>query len=269
MGSPTTDLFASPNGDLTAQDQPELNRPVEGHDLDVEDGQPHHYRALIVDGDPATVVALKLALQTAGLDTAGAGDGYEAIRKCARTAPQIILLESGASNDGGWETLRWLRQLTDAPVLMMSSSKSLDERVAGLKQGADDFLAKPLYLPEVVARVRAALRRARISEASAKQVFLTQQLVINFVTQEVVLRGQPVDLPPLQFATLAVLAKYAPTPVAYQALAEAVWGRDGAQIRQRLRWTIFALRQRLEQDASQPRLILNRTGYGYQLHLNT
>jgi two-component system KDP operon response regulator KdpE len=177
------------------------------------------------------------------------------------------LLGSGSSNDGNWETLRWLRQITDAPILVMWHKKSREDAVAGLSLGADGFLAKPLYLPEVVARVRAVLRRARISEASPKRMFLTRQLVINFATREVMLRGQPVMLPPLQFATLAALAERAPSPASYLELAEAVWGHDSRQIRQRLRWTIFALRQRLEQDASQPRLILNRTGLGYQLHL--
>jgi len=248
--------------------QPELSQPLEGRDLDNEHGLPHHHRVLIADQDSATIEALKRALRIAGLDTAAASDGYEAARKCARNAPHIILLESGTSNDGDWETLRWLRQITDVPILVMSQNNSREETVAGLSLGADGFLAKPLYLPEVVARVRAVLRRAKISEAGAKQVFLTRQLVVNFVTQEVVLRGQPVLLPPRQFATLAVLAKRAPSPVTYRELAEAVWGHDSPQIRQRLRWTIFVLRQRLEQDASQPCLILNRTGLGYQLHLD-
>src|SRR3990172_11324705 len=131
-----------------------------GLDLDAVQEQEGQRVVLVVEDDPDTLDLLKLTLRRAGMNVVGAMDGKQAIRKWMETNPNIVLLDLLLPEMDGWETLSQLRAITDAPIIILSALTQKEHVVRGLKQGADDYVAKPLSGAEVVARVEAALRRA-------------------------------------------------------------------------------------------------------------
>ena len=237
-----------------------------GFDLDVYLDVPSRRRALIVDDDSDTVKLLKLTLQKAGFDVMGALDGFEAVRKCADTQPDIVLLDLMMPDLDGWETLRMLRQIQDIPVVIVSAKDTKDDIVKGLNAGGDDYVSKPFDLEEVVARVHAVLRRARKEEETNRRMFPEVGLTIDFDTREVILSDTTIQFTPKTFAVLEVLAKHAPRPVSHEQIAEEVWGEDSASVRKRIKYTILLIRRKLSDDDDKPSLILNRPAFGYQLN---
>ncbi|MGD2252442.1 MAG: response regulator transcription factor [Anaerolineales bacterium] len=236
-----------------------------GFDLDELYSMNPRARVLIVDDDPDIVTLLKLTLRKAGLDVAGALDAEEAIQKCAEFQPDIFLLDLMMPVVDGWEIFRRLRQITDAPVVIVSAKGQKQDIVRGLETGADDYVAKPFYPPEVVSRVRAVLRRAGPTAPITTRIFPDIQLAVDLETHEVLFRGGSIALSPKEFAVLSALAKHAPKPVAYQAIAEEVWGEDSLDVRNRIKWVIHRLRGKLGNGEHEPSVIVNRIGFGYQL----
>jgi two-component system response regulator ResD len=248
------------------QNAPSSPTTNNGFDLDAYLDVPSRRRALIVDDDSDTVKLLKLALQKAGFDVMGALDGFEAVRKCADTQPDIILLDLMMPDLDGWETLRMLRQIQDIPVVIVSAKDTKDDIVKGLNAGGDDYVAKPFHLEEIIARVHAVLRRASKEEDANRRVFPEVGLTIDFDTREVVLNDNTIQFTPKTFAVLEVLAKYAPRPVSHEQIAEQVWGEDSSSVRKRIKYTILLIRRKLSDDDNKSDLILNRPAFGYQLN---
>ncbi len=239
---------------------------VSGIDLDAVYESPSRNLVLVVDDDPDTTRLLKLTLRSAGLDVMGALSGYEALRKCADVRPDLVLLDIMMPEVDGWETFRRLRHFADIPVVVVSARSNKDEIVAGLESGVDDYVVKPFHPDEVVARVRAVLRRSREqSNGFDGLVFPQQDLVLHWDTRQALVKGERVDLSPKEFELLMSLARRAPQPVAYHEIAEEIWGADSEASRNRIKYLIFQLRQKLEADPSEPVLIVNRLGFGYQL----
>ncbi|MGD8554134.1 MAG: response regulator transcription factor [Anaerolineales bacterium] len=236
-----------------------------GFDLDELHSMNPRARVLIVDDDPDVVTLLKLTLRKAGLDVAGALDAEEAIQKCAEFQPDIFLLDLMMPVVDGWEIFRRLRQITDAPIVIVSAKGQKQDIVRGLETGADDYVTKPFHLPEVVSRVRAVLRRAGPTAPITTRIFPDIRLAVDLETHEVIFKGGSVALSPKEFAVLSVLAKHAPKPVSYQAIAEQVWGEDSPDIRNRTKWVIHRLRIKLGAGEDESSIIVNRIGFGYQL----
>ncbi len=239
--------------------------PTLGIDLDELLRRPSRPRVLIVDDDADTVEILKLALRKAGMDVMGALDGYQALTKCAEMRPDLVLLDLMMPEFGGLEVFRRLREFSEVPVVMLSARSSKGEIVTGLESGVEDYLPKPFHTPELIARIRAVLRRSQPASAEHLAVFPREGLVIKFDTRQVMLGGKQVKLPQKEFALLETLAASAPRPVSYEAIAMRIWGEDKPLIRNRIRYLVFLLRRRLEVDPSQPKLILNFPQFGYQL----
>lgn len=239
--------------------------PAPGLDLDIVQEMGDQRVVLVVEDDPDTLNLLKLTLRRAGMNVVGAMDGKQAIRKWMETNPNIVLLDLMMPEMDGWETLGKLREITDAPIIVVSALSQNEHVVRGLREGADDYVPKPFQGNEVVARVEAALRRAGPRQPVSKLIFPEHDLSIDLDTHQVALHGTEIELTPREFAVLAVLASHHPKPVSYQAIAEAVWEEDSEKIRERIKWIVYLLRQKVEQDPSKPRLILNKVRFGYQL----
>lgn len=220
---------------------------------------------LVVEDDPDTLDLLKLTLRHAGMNVVGAMDGKQAIRKWMDANPSIVLLDLMMPEMDGWETLSQLRAITDAPIIILSALTQKEFVVRGLKQGADDYVAKPFAGDEVVARIEAALRRSVPPAPVSKLVFPEMGISVDLETRQVINGEHQIDLTPREFAVLEILAKQHPKPVSYEMLAQEVWGEDNEKIRERIKWIIYLLRQKIEKDPGQPKLILNKTRYGYQL----
>jgi two-component system KDP operon response regulator KdpE len=239
--------------------------PAPGLDLDAVQEMGDQRVVLVVEDDPDTLNLLKLTLRRAGMNVVGAMDGKQAIRKWMESNPNIVLLDLMMPEMDGWETLEQLRSITTTPIIILSALSQNENVVRGLREGADDYVSKPFQGDEVVARVEAALRRAGPKQPVSKLVFPEHELSIDLETRQVVSHGNAIELTPREFAVLAILAARHPKPVAYQTIAEEVWGSDSSKIRERIKWIVYLLRQKVEQDPSKPGLILNKVRYGYQL----
>jgi DNA-binding response OmpR family regulator len=251
-----------------------LNLPTDYHDsattqkgvdLDTIKAKPFTQRALIVDDDPDTVDLIKIIFRNAGMDVVGAFSGIEALQKCSDVRPNVILLDLMMPGMDGWETYDRLRGMTDVPVIVVSADTKKENVVRGLNLGFDDYVTKPFFPAELVARVNTAMRRGRINEPDSIKKFSEINLSIDFDSHEVRLNGQPVHLSPREFAVLEVLTLKAPRMVRYEEIASEVWGSDSIKIRNRIKYLVYLLRQKIEDDPNAPKLIVNREGLGYQL----
>jgi two-component system KDP operon response regulator KdpE len=252
---------------MTEKEATTMNAALQapGLDLDAVQELGEQRVVLVVEDDPDTLNLLKLTLRRAGMNVVGAVDGKQAIRKWMDVNPNIVLLDLMMPEMDGWETLSQLRAITDAPIIILSALSQKEMVVRGLKEGADDYVSKPFMGDEVVARIEAALRRAGPQSPVSKLAFPAVGLSIDLETHQVVFRDQLIDLTPREFAVLEILAKQQPKPVSYEMLAKEVWGEDNEKIRERIKWIVYLLRQKIEQDPSDPHLILNKTRFGYQL----
>ena len=243
-----------------------MQTPQVGIDLDEIQKMPRH-AVLVVEDELDTVFLLKQILRLAGYNVLSATNGFEAIQKCQEIKPDLILLDLMMPQMDGWETFEHLREITDMPVIIISAIHNKDEVVRALRMGMDDYITKPFVNAEVIARVQAVLRRARPVKDLDRMVFPNPGLIIDFSTQEVILNGKHIQLTGKEFAILASLARKAPDVVHYRTIAEAVWGKDTPQVRNRIKYLIYLLRQKLEQASGNPDLIQNIDRLGYKLQV--
>ncbi|MFL7892916.1 MAG: response regulator transcription factor [Anaerolineales bacterium] len=236
-----------------------------GVDLDTIQARSSARRALIVDDDPDTVDLIKIIFRNAGIDVVGAFSGKEAIQKCSDSLPSVILLDLMMPDMDGWETFDNIRQMTDAPVIVISADTKKENVVKGLNSGFDDYVTKPFFPPELVARVNTVLRRSGSSRQLTKKIFREIQMSIDFETHEIRLRGKDIHLSAREFALLEVLAAKAPRLVRYEEIAIKIWDKDDYKVRNRIKYLIYLLRQKVEIDPNDPQLIINREGLGYEL----
>lgn len=235
-----------------------------GLDYDQLEEHSEQELALIVDDDEAMVEMLKLILRRAEFNVVGAEGGHEAVAKCAKMTPDVILLDIMMPDMDGWETYSNLRKMTDAPVVVVSAGTMDDWIVRAFDMGMEDYVTKPFSAKEVVARVKAAVRKSAPKKPSQVKVFPEVEMTINLATRQVTLREKKITLTPLEYEVFAALVEVTPEPVSYQTITERVWGEDNAKARKRLKWAIHSLRRKLEKDSSRPEMIKTHTNYGYQ-----
>jgi two-component system KDP operon response regulator KdpE len=235
-----------------------------GLDYDQLERHSEQELALIVDDDDTTVDMLKLILRRAEFNVVGAMGGHEAVEKCAKLTPDVILLDIMMPEMDGWETYSNLRKMTDAPVVVVSAGTTDDWIVKAFDLGMEDYVTKPFSAKEVVARVKAAVKRKAPSKPNRVRVFPEADLTINLDTRQVTLGKEKINLTPLEYGVFSVLVEATPEPVSYETIVEQVWGEDNAKARKRLKWAIHSLRRKLEEDSSRPERIKTHTNYGYQ-----
>jgi DNA-binding response OmpR family regulator len=240
---------------------------VQGADLDILSRQTRA-RVLIVDDDLDFIEMLKLILRHAGFDVAGATDSHTALEKCAEINPDVILLDLMIPGVDGWGIYQILREITRAPVIVVSASGNRDNAVRSLEMGIYDYISKPFYNPEIIARINRVLARVEQATPMRIKVFSNEDLRIDLDSQDVVLRGKTLQLLPREFKFLSILADFAPRKVSYKELGESIWGTDNNKTRSHLKTIVFSLRQKMELDPTSPRLILNYRGVGYQLDVS-
>jgi DNA-binding response OmpR family regulator len=222
-------------------------------------------RVLIVDDDLDFIEMLKLILRHAGFDVAGAIDSNSALEKCAEVNPDVILLDLMIPGVDGWGIYQILREITRAPVIVVSASGNRDNAVRSLEMGIYDYISKPFYNPEIIARINRVLQRVEKSKPIKIKVFPNENLRIDFESHEVVLRSETLQILPREFKFLSILAETAPRKVSYKIMSESLWGEDNSNTRSHLKTIVFSLRQKMEIDPAHPKLIVNYRGVGYQL----
>ena len=225
----------------------------------------HRARILIIDDDVDLIDLLKITLRQAGFDVASASDSESALTQVVEVNPDAILLDLMMPQMDGWSIYRQLRALTQALVIVISASANQDYAVRSLEMGAQDYITKPFYNPEMIARINKVLQRVKKGKPPEAAVFPEIDLSLDYESHEITLRGQTTYLPPSEFNFLRILAEAAPKCVSGAAIASQLWGEDSPQHRSHIKNIVFLLRQKVEENPSIPRLIVNYRGLGYQL----
>lgn len=236
-----------------------------GVDLDEVYASERH-SVLVVEDEPDTLVLLKYVLRSAGFNVMGAMSGSEAIKKYTEIKPDLVMLDLMMPDMDGWETLRYLRQLSDVPVIVISAIGDKEDIVKALRLGVDDYLTKPFFNAEVVARAQAVLRRYGKAEDTSRLVFPEVDLIIDFQTQKVTLRDISIQFTNKEFAVLGVLARNAPEVVNYQTIAQQVWGMDTPDVRKRIKYLVYIIRRKFQNLEHERELISNVDRLGYRMN---
>ncbi len=250
--------------DIQAENEKILT-PSVGAGIDLDEVNTDRQRVLVVEDEFDTIFLLKQILRIAGFNVMSACSGQEALKKVVEHKPDLVLLDIMMPEMDGWEILNHLRQMTDVPVIVISAMNSKNEIVKGLSNGVDDYVTKPFYNAEVVARVKAVLRRSGKPQEVSRLVFPQVNLIVDLMSQEVTLNGKEVRLTPKEFSVLSVLAKHAPAIVSYQTISQAVWGEDSSDVRKRTKYLVYLLRRKFEKAEPGSNLILNVDRLGYKL----
>ncbi|HEY7350698.1 MAG TPA: response regulator [Ktedonobacterales bacterium] len=222
---------------------------------------------LIVDNDPGIVRYVRANLEAQHYRVFSAADGSQAFQLVEREEPDLILVEAGMPGMDGFDLLGRLREFSTAPVVMLSARRGEDECVRALDLGAVDYLGKPFGMPELLARVRVALRRGGQPEQRSSQsaLFSSGDLTIDFAQRQVRMAGRDVQLSRTEYKLLTVLAQHAGMVLTHELLLEKVWG-PGYHREMDFIWVyIRRVRRKIEPDPSQPRYILTVPGVGYKL----
>ena len=221
-------------------------------------------RVLVVDDEVEMQRALRAALGYHEFDVRAVGSGEEAVRESAAWRPDVILLDLGLPGMDGLETLRALRPTTRAAVIIVSVMPGEKDKVRALDAGADDYLVKPFGTDELVARIRAVLRR-QADVVSGEPVFRSGELEIDFARRSVSVAGRSVHLTPTEYELLRQLAVHAGKPVTHTTLLRQVWGDYAIGDRYNTRYVVAQIRKKLGDDPANPRYIVNEPGVGYRL----
>jgi two-component system KDP operon response regulator KdpE len=194
-----------------------------------------------------------------------ADSGAAAVARMGAERYDLILLDLGLPDMDGKEVIAQVREWSDAPIIVLSARDQETEKVAALDLGADDFVNKPVGIDELLARMRASLRRRERRLAQEPVVLLAGDVEINFATRRVRVEDQEVRLTPREYDLLKALARRPGSVVTHAQIIAAVWGGQGAAEPQQVRVLMAQLRNKLEADPSNPRLLLTETGVGYRL----
>ena len=224
-------------------------------------------RILVVDDEPDVVESVRLVvtLQWREIEVLGATTGDEALVLVEQEHPDVVLLDIGLPDIDGFEVLRQVRAFSDVPVLMLTARDDPFDKVKGLELGADDYVTKPFNHLELLARVRAVLRRLDMPAPSSRAPsFRSGDLEVDFARQEARLGGEPLELTPTEYKLLYHLVRNAGHVLMHGTLLAKVWGREYVDEVDYLRVYVRRLRAKLGDDPEHPRFIRTERGLGYR-----
>jgi two-component system, OmpR family, response regulator len=224
-------------------------------------------KVLIIEDDPNLLEAVKYNLRKEGYDVVTAGDGELALEVARRENPDILILDIMLPKLNGFEVCRILRKETTVPILMLTAKADETDKIVGLEIGADDYMTKPFSMRELMARVRAMLRRSKIAGTPTTDSSLMKigNIEIDTARHHAAVSGASLELSPKEFDLLAFLAANKGFVFSREQLLEKVWGYDFAGDTRTVDVHIRWLRQKIEIDASQPHYLVTVRGTGYKL----
>ncbi|MFI2511095.1 response regulator [Streptomyces sp. NPDC018972] len=222
-------------------------------------------RVLVVEDDPQLVRALVINLQARHYGVAAAPDGATALRLAAARQPDVVLLDLGLPDMDGVDVVKGLRGWTRVPILVLSARQSSGEKVSALDAGADDYITKPFSMDELLARLRAAVRRTEdIPLAPETSLIETDDFTVDLLTKKAVRDGRDVRLTPTEWHLLEILVTHPGQLVTQKHLLQEVWGISQRNKSNYLRVYMAQLRRKLEKDPSHPRYLITEPGMGYR-----
>jgi two-component system KDP operon response regulator KdpE len=222
--------------------------------------------ALLIEDEVQIRRFLRIALASQGFRLVEAATGEEGLAAAATQQPEIIVLDLGLPDLDGMEIIRRVREWSAVPIIVLSARGQERDKIAALDQGADDYVAKPFAVGELLARMRVALRHAsRLPGDGGEPVFATGELRVDLARRLVSVADREVHLTPIEYRLLATLVKHAGKVLTHQQLLREVWGPNHAEQAHYLRVFTAQLRRKLERDPARPRFILTEPGVGYRL----
>ncbi|MGI6128534.1 MAG: response regulator [bacterium] len=221
-------------------------------------------KVLVVDDEPTIVEFVKINLEKAGFEVLTAGDGEAALQVAAASQPDVIVLDIMLPGKDGFEVCRELRRTSSTPIIMLTARDDDIDKVLGLELGADDYLTKPFNPRELVARIKAILRRVDRRSTINAQVITQGRIQLDLDRHQVVAGGRQVDLTPKEFELLELLMRSPGRVFSREILLEQLWGYDFFGDSKTIDVHIRRLREKVEEDPSSPTHILTVWGVGYK-----
>ena len=219
-------------------------------------------RILVVDDEPQIRKFLRISLGAHGFDVIEAANATEGLARCARESPDLVVLDLGLPDYDGLKLVAEIRQVSEAPIVVLSVRANERDKVQALDAGANDYVTKPFGINELVARIRAALRVKPTS--TAHSVYTQGALTLDIARRKVTLGDQAIALSKREFELLALLVRHAGMVLTHRQLLREIWGPEHESDVQYLRVYVGQLRQKLGDDPSAPRFIANEQGVGYR-----
>ena len=220
-------------------------------------------RVLVVDDEPQIVRALQINLKARGYEVHLAGTGTSALKVAAQHPPELVILDLGLPDFDGVEVIRGLRGWTEAPILVLSGRTDQTDKVEALDAGADDYVTKPFGIDELLARMRAVLRRSNI--AQEQPVVTVGGASVDLAAKRVTLEtGEDIRLTPTEWHLLEVLVRHPGKLMSQRQLLTEVWGPGYETASGNLRFYMGQLRRKLEPDPARPKHLLTEPGMGYR-----
>jgi len=220
-------------------------------------------RILVVDDEPGLAHALSITLRATGWDVTTAADGASAISAAAARTPDVVLLDLGLPDMSGLDVIAAIRGWSRVPIVVLSARQHGEDKVEALDAGADDYVTKPFAMNELLARLRAAVRRASVPSEADDAVVTAGDLTIDLARRRVLRGGAEVRLSPTEWSMLEVLVRHRGRLVSRLQLLQEVWGPGYSEETHYLRVYSALLRRKLEADPAHPRHIITQPGMGY------
>ena len=224
-------------------------------------------KILVVDDEPQIRRVMRTTLVANGYTVRDARTGDEALEKLCEERVDLVLLDMNMPGIGGLETCRIIRSDSDVPIIVITVRNAEKDKVEALDAGADDYVTKPFSTPELLARIRASLRRATLAGPAAPETLQLGRTTINFASRRVTVNGREVRLTPKELDLLQYLVSNPDVVIPHARLLQAVWGPDYGEEVEYLRVFVNQLRKKIEVDPSHPEYLLTEPWVGYRLRL--
>ncbi len=220
---------------------------------------------LVVDDEPRMIRFIRMNLELEGYHVIEASDGIQTLEQVRKHLPDLVIMDVMMPRMDGFEALRLLREISTVPVILLTVKDEEEDRIHGLELGADDYITKPFSPRELVSRVNAVLRRADWPAPTPRSVLqIDDRLSVDFNRHQVIVDGERVDLRPTEYRLLSHLIQNAGWVVPHETLLAKVWGYEYRDETHYLRLYINYLRQKIEQDPSNPQYIMTERSIGYR-----
>jgi two-component system KDP operon response regulator KdpE len=224
-------------------------------------------KILVIEDEQEVVDLLALRFQQEGYEVLSAANGVEGLRILQQEHPHLVVLDVMMPRMNGWETCKRIRQYSDVPIIMLTALGQETDKVRGLELGADDFVTKPFSLAELVARVRAALRRSRQPLSVDGIVQVDERLTVDRARRQVVVDGRKTELSPTEFRILDCFLDNAGRVLTHQSLLTQVWGWEYLDETDYLKVYVHHLRKKIEENPGKPSYIVTERGLGYRFQV--
>lgn len=223
-------------------------------------------RILVIDDEPSLLELVRTCLERVGYQVITASDGQSGLRQFHEKQPHLIILDLMMPLMNGWEICRRIRKISTVPIIMLTVQGSHKDIIKGLRMGADDYIVKPFDIKELQARVEAVLRRARMlpPPADTPLNFGSGHLIIDPANRQVMVRSQVVNLTPTEYDLLLFMAQRAGRILPTELIFESVWPYNADADLASVKWYIWRLRNKIEEDSSHPHYIVTERGIGYR-----